>query len=188
MIPVKDDIPTERVPLVTLLLIAADLLACVFLVHGETLRLLADAPFLWWFGVSVEDATSRPRYALLLLLGAAAGVGVQAALDSGAALAPAGAGGATAAAIAAHLTLHRRARIVSLVVVPLLFQLVRLPTWVLAAAWLALQLAFALTLDGGWPGFAAQAAGFAIGLLAIRVLARGRTPQRPASDALAAVR
>lgn len=175
MIPLKDNLPTERLPLVTLLLAACGVAAHVALPHaGGVLRLLVALAFLGWYGPSVEDSTSRPRFLALCLLGGAAALLVQLALDgAGDALAPAFAAGAVAAVVAAYALLYRRARIVSAVVVPLLFSLVELPAWILLLAWPLAQAAL-----GDWTLFAAQAAGLAAGGLAIRplVLRRKHVP------------
>ena len=126
----KDNLPTDRVPLVTLLLIAAAVLAAC-LQRGDTLELLLDALYLWMFGPSVEDSMSRPRFLVFCLLGALAAIGVQRALDADAAAWTAGASGAAAAALAGHVLLYPRARIVSLLPVPFLFRLFEVPTWIL---------------------------------------------------------
>lgn len=178
MLPLKDNLPTERLPLVTLLLIAAGLLAAVLRHHGELLELLLDALFLWMFGPSVEDSTSRPRFLAFCALGAAVAIGVRRGLDPDAASWTAGAAGAVAATIAGHVRLYPRARVVSMLLVPFLFRLLEVPTWILLALWLASQ-----ALLGGWVGFAAQAAAFAFGLLTIGAVAQRRKRQPPPRSA-----
>lgn len=109
---------------------------------------------------------------------------MQAALDPDGALAGAAATGVAAAAVAGHTRLYRRARMVAVVLVPLLFQLIELPAWTLLACWVALQTALALAGGAdGWAAFAAQAAAFAFGLLAIGAFAQRRKALPPVSAA-----
>lgn len=174
MIPVKDNLPTDRLPLVTLLLLATAVAIHLLLHQGTTPELLADALFLWWFGPSVEDSMSRVRFLALCMLGGAAATGLRLALDPDAALAGVAAGGAVTAVLGGYLVLYRRARMVSMLLVPFAFTLVELPAWILLALWLPLQVALS-----GWAGCAAQCGGLVVGLLTIRVLAQRRKHLRP---------
>ncbi|HMJ02468.1 MAG TPA: rhomboid family intramembrane serine protease [Conexibacter sp.] len=188
----KDNIPTDRVPVVTLLLIAAGVVAQLLADDSALLALLASALFLWIFGTSVEDATSRPRFLVLWLLGAGVAVGLGGALDDGAGVATVGAAGGTAAVLGGYARLYPRARIVSLLPVPTAFTLFELPAWALLVAWLAIQAAFALTsvngpsADGGAAAYVAPLAAFALGLLAIGLLARRRKRLPPPRSAIPA--
>ncbi|MCW3006843.1 MAG: rhomboid family intrarane serine protease, partial [Solirubrobacterales bacterium] len=100
MFPVKDDIPTDRWPLVTIALILANVI--VYLVagaatagdggvvpsdpsvgaafgsmflHDGLLHLLGNVLLLWLFGPSVEDAMGRVRYVLFYVVGGLVAVG-----------------------------------------------------------------------------------------------------------------
>jgi membrane associated rhomboid family serine protease len=174
----KDNIPTDRLPLVTLLLIAGGVAGHLVLHAGGTLQLLADALFLAIFGPSVEDSMSRVRFLAFCLLGAAAAAGVQLGLAPGSAVASVAASGAVAAVVGGHALLYRGARVVSVLLVPTLFRLFELPAWILVGAWLALQ-----PLLSGWDACAAQAAGFAVGLLTIRAFAQRRKVRSPSAPA-----
>lgn len=184
MFPVKDNIPTDRLPIVTLLLIAGGVVMHVTLRHDGGLPwLLANAYFLAIFGPSVEDSMSRPRFLAFCLLGAAAALAVRLALDPDATvLAPVAASGAVAAAVAGYALLYRRARVVSMLLVPFAFTLFEVPAWILLALWLPLQ-----ALLAGGAAFAAQCGGFAFGLLAIRAFAQRRKLQAPPPPAMAAL-
>ncbi len=184
----KDTIPTDRLPIVTLLLIAADVVACLFLPHGGILVLLATVLFLWIFGTNVEDAMSRPRFAVLCALGGAAAAGTLLLTDPRAAVAPVAAAGVTATATGAYIRHYPRARIMSATLVPFAVTLVAVPAWAWVATWFALQAIFAATaLLDGVAAFLAQAVAFGLGLLAIRAFAQRRKQQVPPPPAMAAL-
>lgn len=161
VIPLKDDIPARRFPVVTVTLIAAAVVA--FAVAGDRLgdhagfwELLLGGVFLWLFGPSVEDAMGRAVFVPFAALGA----GVTAAID------PSFAGaGLVAAVLGAYALLYPRAHVVALSLVPGLMTVFQLPALAVAAAWLPLQ-AVAGGLDP------APLAGLALGALTARVLAR----------------
>ena len=160
MIPLKDDIPARRVPLVTFTLIAAAVVA--FFVAGDELGdnagvwvLVVNALFLWLFGPSVEDAMGRVRFVVFVALGG----GAAAALDPSSAAA-----GAVAAVLGGYALLYPRAHVVALSLVPGLMTVFELPALAVAVAWLPLQALAA----GPEP---APLAGLAAGVLLARLLA-----------------
>jgi hypothetical protein len=156
VVPLKDAIPTDRAPLVTFALVAAGLAEAV--VRGDVLLGLLAAAGLWWFGPVVEDATSRPRFALLCAAGAGAAI----------ALGGLGLTGVAAAAAGASLALHPRGAIVTLA----LSWIVELPTALLAPVWAAGLIAL------GAPPLAVAAAA-AAGVPLALVLARRRPAIQP---------
>jgi membrane associated rhomboid family serine protease len=219
LLPLKDTIGTDRLPLVTLLLIAANV-AVWFLVqgggiahgpsdgqlvdsgswpdvagsifaHGGLLHLVANMLFLWIFGTTVEDSMSRWRYLLFYLAGGLVAVVVQVAVASGSTVPTLGSSGALAAVIGGYVLLYRGARVLTIVLVPLLFTLVELPLWPLLALWVAEQALVGATSLGHVAGegdaatWLAQAGGFLFGLLAIRLFA-DRRKQVPARVKVAA--
>jgi membrane associated rhomboid family serine protease len=188
VLPLKDDIPTDRLPVVTLLLVAANVGACLLVPHGGVLVLLATMLFLWIFGANVEDAMSRPRFAALCALGGGAAAGALLLTDPDAAVEPVAAAGVTAAVVGAYLRHYPRARIMSVAPVPFAVTLVAVPAWAWVATWFALQAIFAATaLSDGAAALLAQAVAFAAGLLAIRALAQRRKLQAPPPPAIAAL-
>lgn len=180
MIPLKDDIPTDRLPLVTLLAVGACALVALLVRDAGVAAPLLAALALWLFGPSVEDAGSRPRFALLLALGAGVGVALGALATDDAPVAASAVAGAAACSAAAHLRLYPRARIVGIVPIPFAVTLAAPPAWTLALAWVALQVVLAVTAvagplgDGGAAVLLATAGGALVGLLASAPLARRR--------------
>jgi membrane associated rhomboid family serine protease len=143
MIPVKDNIPRERFPLVAAILIALDVVAYLVWRRGGLLAFLLDVFFLILLAPSVEGSLGRVRFGALCLLGGLLAGGAWALLGSGG---PSpllvGNTGATLAVLGAYLLLHPRARILSLVPVPFFTTLVEVPAALLIGLWLGLQLYF----------------------------------------------
>jgi membrane associated rhomboid family serine protease len=150
VLPLRDNIDRRRPPLVTAVLVGLNLLICLLsLRHGEGLpagdlvQLLADSLLLWLFGPSVEDWAGRLRFLALYLLGGLAAAALTALLDPGARMTTAAATGALATILGAHLALYPRARMLSVGVIPFFFTLFEMPTFVVIALWLLLQLGLA---------------------------------------------
>lgn len=143
MIPVKDNIPRERFPLVTVILIALAALAYVLWHPGGLLPLLLDAIFLGLLGPSVEGSLGRARFGALCLFSGSLAGGAWALLGSGwPSPVPLGSTGATLAVLSAYLLLHPRARVLSLVPVPFFTTLVEVPAALLIGLWFGLQVYF----------------------------------------------
>jgi membrane associated rhomboid family serine protease len=71
MLPFKDNIPRTRFPIVTVALIAVNVVAHLLEVrHGSFLALFGNMAFLALFGPAVEDAVGRLRHPAFNLLGA----------------------------------------------------------------------------------------------------------------------
>ena len=80
MIPVRDNLPVTKTPVVTYALVVANVLATIF-VHGGLWLLAGNMLFLWIFGPTVENALGRVKFVVLYLLGAAAALALQLAID-----------------------------------------------------------------------------------------------------------
>ena len=154
--------------------------------HGGLLHLLGNMLFLWIFGSTVEDSTSRWRYLVFYLLGGLAATGLQVAVDPDSTVPTIGASGAIAAVLGGYILLYPRARIVSVVFVILFFTIVELPAWLLLGVWFAEQaLVGAVSLgdvagEAGGIAYFAHVGGFLFGLLAVKLFAdrRKQVPQR----------
>jgi rhomboid family protein len=142
MLPLKDNIPLARFPIVTVALVAINAVAYLFDVpHGASFpQLLGDIVFLAIFGPTVEDAIGRVRYPVLYLLGGLVAVGAQVAVDPSASGPTLGASGAITAVLGGYVLLHPRGRILSLVLIPFLVTIVEVPALLLLALWLPEQL------------------------------------------------
>jgi membrane associated rhomboid family serine protease len=249
VIPIKDNIPTDRFPIVTVALIVANVVAYLLAViqggslisgpdtheivkygaipfalthpgthcgllgatelvctkqtgivsglppwetvftsmfmHASILHLGGNMLFLWIFGNTVEDSMGRVKFIGFYLLGgiAALALGVAIRPDS---LAPmVGASGAIAAVLGGYFVLYPRARVISLVIIPLFFTVIEFPALAMLVIWFALQAVFAAaglttpTAGGGGVAYFAHIGGFAFGVLTIKLLATNIKPVPP---------
>lgn len=141
------------------------------LLHGDWLHLAGNLIVLFAFGDNVEDALGHLRYALFVVLSAAAGGVAYAFADAAAAEYLIGASGAIAGILGAYLLLWPMARTMFLAfkLVPVL-----VPAFWLVGFWLALDVIGALFPDGAdesapvawW----AHLGGFAAGIVLVAVV------------------
>jgi membrane associated rhomboid family serine protease len=139
--------------------------------HGGWLHLIGNMWFLWLFGDNVEDALGRLRYLVFYML-----VGTVAALaqifsmpDSTAPMI--GASGAVAGVLGGYVMLYPRARVVTFVAIPFLWNFIDLPAWVFLGIWFLSQF---LIGAGSGVAWMAHVGGFLAGLGLVRLLARRR--------------
>jgi membrane associated rhomboid family serine protease len=149
MFPFTDNIPRERFPTVTVVLIALTTIACLLSIpHGgsflsDLLPLLVDMLFLAIFGPTVEDTLGRAPFLALYLLGGLAALGLQTLVGPGSTV-PTLASGAVTAILAVYIVRYPRARVISLVFIIFFFTIVEVPAVLLLGLWLAAQTYFAL--------------------------------------------
>jgi membrane associated rhomboid family serine protease len=144
MFPIKDNIPRERFPLVTVILIAIDAGAYLLSSHRQgLLPFLLDIGSLALLGPSVEDALGRSRFCVFCLLGGLLALAAMTLAGAGS-LSPVilGASGAIVAVLAGYLLLYPRARVLTLVVLPFFTTIVEVPAALLLGLWLLLQVFF----------------------------------------------
>jgi len=222
LIPIKDNIPTDRFPLVTVCLILANVVVYVLAVaHGGSLfsgpdthelvkygvspyqithptgrtwetvftamflqasilHLAGNMLFLWIFGNNVEDSTGRLRFLAFYVLGGLAALALQVAV---------GAEGAIAAVLGGYIVMYPHARVLTLVLIILLFTVIEIPAMVMVGLWFALQAVFGAagltdpTGGGGAVAYFTSVGGFVFGLLAIRAVATRRKAVPPTAAA-----
>jgi membrane associated rhomboid family serine protease len=143
MIPVKDNIPRERFPFVTAILIAVVVAAYVLYRPGGLLPFLLDMLFLGLLAPTVEGSIGGVRFcALCLLSGLLAGTAWALLGSDWSSPMLLGLSGTTLAVLGSYLLLHPRARVLSLVLIPFYTTLVEVPAALLIGLWLALQVCF----------------------------------------------
>ncbi|HEX4116452.1 MAG TPA: rhomboid family intramembrane serine protease [Solirubrobacteraceae bacterium] len=143
MIPVKDNIPRERFPFVTVILIATLLLAYALSRPGGLLSFVLDILFLGLFAPTVEGTIGGLRLSALCLLSGLFAGSAWALLGSDwSSPMLLGSTVATLAVLGAYLLLHPHARVLSLVAIPFYITLVEVPAALLVGLWLALQVCF----------------------------------------------
>ena len=150
--------------------------------HAGLVHLGSNMLYLWIFGNNVEDAMGHLRFATFYLL---CGVGAALAQTAftvafrpeEAATPNLGASGAIAGVLGAYLVLFPQARVRTLVFLGFFITFTRIPALVLLGLWFALQFFQGIVTVGGAAsgGVAvwAHVGGFVLGLLLVRLFARG---------------
>jgi membrane associated rhomboid family serine protease len=144
--------------------------------HGSWMHLIGNMWFLWLFGNNVEDAMTRPRFALFYLLCGLAAALLQVAFNPGSIVPMVGASGAISGVMGAYLVLYPRVRVFTMVPLGFFFTNVALPAWFMLIYWAALQLLGGFTSVGseetGGVAFWAHVGGFVAGLVLVKLFAR----------------
>ena len=146
------------------------------LIAVDVLHLAINLLFLLIFGRTLEASLGRVRFALLYLAAGLVAIALQSLADPGATGPVIGASGAIAGLLGVYAASYPRARVVGLVVVPLLATPVELPALALVVGWFLLQLLPAVgqvaTPDaaGGALAYASYGATFLLGFAAARAL------------------
>lgn len=152
--------------------------------HGGLLHLGGNMLYLWIFGNNIEDSLGHIRFLAFYLASGVAASLLQTAVNPASPIPTLGASGAIAGVLGAYAVRYPTARVYTLVLMPFLLQVVRLPAlWVLGF-WFILQL-IPGTLSLGLPSaggiaYFAHIGGFVAGMVFIRVLEpRRRRPRLP---------
>ncbi|MCB0876272.1 MAG: rhomboid family intramembrane serine protease [Solirubrobacterales bacterium] len=152
--------------------------------HADFLHFAITMLFLWIFGGAVEGLIGGRRFLLLYLVSAYAAAYSQSFLDPAATGPIIGAAGAVSGALGAYVVLRLRGRIVTLSLVPYFAGLLLVPSVVVIACWFALQLIPGVgnlaetDIASGGTAYLAHVGGFAFGLLAGLLIARGGRVRR----------
>ena len=144
--------------------------------HAGWLHLLGNLLYLWIFGDNVEDRLGSATFLVLYLVsGILAAVGQT--LVSPAAMV--GASGAIAGVLGAYVVLSPAARVRTLVFLGIFFTVVTLPAIVVIGEWLVIQVLAGLEAMRIAPhpatehvAYVAHVAGFAAGIVLVRLLPR----------------
>lgn len=142
--------------------------------HGGWLHLLGNMLYLWIYGDNVEDRMGHARYFLFYVLCGMVAIFAQALSEPHSAYPIIGASGAISGILGAYLLLFPRAKVLTLVLLPFFFTVVRLPAMLLLLLWFAVQLVSDLAVrgDGSGVAFRAHIGGFLAGMLLVTVLKR----------------
>ncbi len=144
--------------------------------HADFWHLAGNLIFLWVFGDNVEDALGPARYLLFYFLVGTVGALAQCFAMPSSTAPMIGASGAVAGALAAYVMLYPRARIDTLVMIPLLWPVIKVRAWVYLGLWFVGQF---LLEAGSGVAWMAHVGGFIAGAGLVRILA-----PRPAARAV----
>ena len=193
MLPLKDNNPTSRFPVVTVALIAICVAVFFWQLNFPTNSRLDQAGFGpvdqssleygaipyrithpstgdWVFGNNIEERLGRLKFALFYVLAGLIAVYTQSVIDTGSTAPTIGASGAIAGVLGAYALLYPRARVLTLIFIIFFVTLVEIPALILLALWFILQFIPALgqvaVQSGGDQGVAyfAHVGGFLFGL------------------------
>jgi rhomboid family protein len=153
--------------------------------HGGFLHILGNMLYLWIFGDNVEDRLGHFKYLFFYL--ACGWVASYAHIWSspGSRLPSIGASGAIAGVLGAYLTLHPRARVLTLLPLGFFVQIVKIPAILFLGLWFLQQFlmgAMSLgvrTAETGGVAWWAHIGGFAAGFVLIKLLGGRRPRPRP---------
>jgi len=155
---------------------ALTFLTSMFL-HGGWMHLIGNMWYLWIFGDNVEDRLGKVRFLVFYLLSGLVASGVEYAFHPDSQAPTLGASGAIAGVLGAYALLFPGARVLTLMP---FFQVWALPALLVLGLWFVLQffsgwLSLAASLSGGIAWWA-HIAGFAFGLLTVKLFERRRHP------------
>jgi len=136
--------------------------------HGGWFHLIGNMWFLWLFGDNVEEALGPFRFAAFYLLGGTVGALAQIVAMPESMAPMIGASGAVAGVLGGYALLYPRARIVTFVAIPFLWNFVDLPAWFFLGVWFLGQ--FLLPGNSG-VAWMAHVGGFLAGVGLVRLLA-----------------
>jgi membrane associated rhomboid family serine protease len=153
--------------------------------HASILHVLGNMIFLWIFGNSVEDAMGPAKYLAFYIVGGLATLGLLVAIAPNSRAPTIGASGAIAAVLGAYILLYPRARVFTFVIMIFFMTVIEVPPLVMLVLWFVMQAIFAIanlttpTGSGEGVAYIAQLAGFAFGLLTVKLLATRRKAVPP---------
>jgi membrane associated rhomboid family serine protease len=151
----------------------ATLITYMFL-HAGWLHLAGNMLCLWIFGDDVEDSLGQPAFIVFYLLSGMAAALAQAAFDTDSRVAVVGASGAISGLFGAYLVLYPRSHVNVLVPIFIVWDVVRLPAWVVLVFWFIVQLLYDMAGPqfGGGVAFRAHIGGFIAGIAMTPVFLR----------------
>ncbi|HVU49843.1 MAG TPA: rhomboid family intramembrane serine protease [Polyangia bacterium] len=142
-------------------------------VHAGWMHLIGNMWFLWLFGDNVEEALGPLRYLLFYLVAGTIGALAQILAMPDSRVPMIGASGAIAGALGGYAMLYPRARVQTLVMIPLLWPVVQVRAWVFLGLWFLGQFLLPGSSGIAWM---AHVGGFIAGAGLARLLARRRPP------------
>jgi membrane associated rhomboid family serine protease len=157
--------------------------------HGSWIHIIGNMLFLWIFGNNVEDAMGRVRFLLFYLAAGVAATALQTyvtlefASVEDASIPNIGASGAVAGVLGAYLLLLPNARVLTAIILGVIFFLREIPALFFLGIWFLFQaieggLELTHPSQGGGVAFFAHIGGFLFGMAAVYLVAK-RRPMRP---------
>jgi membrane associated rhomboid family serine protease len=162
--------------------VVASIFTSMFM-HGGFLHLGGNMLFLWIFGNNIEDRLGRTRYLIFYLLTGVLAALAHAFTHPGSQIPTIGASGAISGVLGAYLVLFPRARVDTILPVPLLWLIVgriRLPAYAVLGIWFFSQFFVGQGEQaGGGVAWVAHVGGFVAGVILIVLFGGLRKPVPP---------
>jgi membrane associated rhomboid family serine protease len=143
--------------------------------HGGFMHLIGNMLYLWIFGNNIEEAMGRVRFLLFYLLTGLAAAYAQLLVNPNSVVPLIGASGAISGVLGAYILLYPRARVLTLILLPLFIRLMYIPAWVVLGIWFLLQVwngSLSGQESGGGVAFWAHIGGFVAGVLLVGLFKR----------------
>ena len=137
--------------------------------HGGLAHIAGNMLYLWIFGDNVEDAMGRTRFIIFYFLCGIIAALAQGLVDPTSNIPMIGASGAIAGVLGAYLMLYPRANVKCLLFIIIIFQMIRVPAFVVLGFWIFGQFfsaPFSLDAEGGTAYFA-HIGGFLAGMILV---------------------
>ena len=144
--------------------------------HAGWLHLLGNMLYLWIFGDNVEASMDRVRFLVFYVACGAAAAFAQALADPQSHIPMVGASGAIAGALGGYLVLHPRARVLMVILIPILWPRFYVPAWIVLAVWFGLQLFGEFGSTGDGVAYWAHIGGFVAGMALVPFFRRRGVP------------
>jgi membrane associated rhomboid family serine protease len=155
----------------------ASIFTSMFL-HGGFMHLGGNMLYLWIFGNNIEDVLGHFRFLLFYLFSGVAAAYGHAIIEPLSAIPMIGASGAISGVLGAYALLFPRARIHTIIILGIFWQVIQVPALVVIGFWAVFQLLNGLMskglLNGGGVAWFAHVGGFLAGILTIRLWLSGR--------------
>jgi membrane associated rhomboid family serine protease len=135
--------------------------------HGGWLHIIGNMWFLWLFGHNVEEALGAIRFALFYLLVGTIGALAQSFAIPESKAPMIGASGAVAGVLGAYVLLYPRAKVLTFALIPLFWNVLRVPAWLFLGLWFVGQFFIGAESGVAWM---AHVGGFLAGLGIVRLL------------------
>ena len=146
--------------------------------HGGLVHLLSNMLFLWIFGDNVEDKLGHIKYFCFYVLCGVAGAIGHILTNPHSQVPSIGASGAIAGVMGAYMWLFPRARIVTLLILLIYVQVIKVPAIVMIGYWIFIQVLSGFgawgSRAGGGVAWFAHVGGFVAGLFIVIIMKKGR--------------
>jgi len=173
MIPLKDDIQTYSLPIITYVILGLNVVIFLYELSlgphlGSLMHIFGNMLFLWIFADNIEDRFGHIKFLFFYLLCGIAGALLQSIVAPNSTVPMIGASGAISGVLGAYVLLFPKARILALIPFGFFLRVSYLPSIIFLGIWFLYQFIFgifSIGARGGGVAYLAHIGGFITGLL-----------------------